>query len=302
MKSTVPILANQGLQNELNKNGYIVVDFLSSTDVQRLSHLFEEMNANRDDIPYDRLYTCLHNPDPKYRNSMSSKIREIINPKIAAHFSDVKNTVYTFQIKGIGPNSELYAHQDWTFTREDEGYRTYTFWVSLVDSNENNGTLSVLPSSHLKLNNIRGAGIEPVLSGKQHEAVPLLTPLSMKAGQLVLFDSALLHYSAPNMSDSIRVSVMTNIMPKNADVYLYFQNKKNVDSADEYLVPDDFFLHYQDFETEYETPPSFGIKTRTVKNSNLLISKLPASVFSETSTSFSRKIGQLVKSMFHGIL
>lgn len=233
---------------------------------------------------------------------MSGKIREIINPKIATHFIDVRNTVYTFQIKGIGPNSELYAHQDWSFTREEEGLRTYTLWVSLVDSNESNGTLSVLPGSHLKLNNIRGAGIEPVLSKKQHEVVPLLTPLSIKAGQLVLFDSALLHYSAPNLSDSIRVSVMTNILPKNADVYLYFQNKEKLELADEYQVPDDFFLHYKDFKAEYETPPTFGIKTRTLANTNGSINSLPIDYFKTKPPKFSNRIAHLVKNMFNGFL
>jgi hypothetical protein len=134
----------------------------------------------------------------------------------------------------------------------------------LIDSDERNGTLSVFPGSHLKVKNIRGAGIEPLFSGKQQEIIPYLTPLSIKAGQLMLFDSALLHYSSANHSNSIRVSVMTNILPADAEVFLYFQNMENSSLVDEYQVPTDFFLLYNDFKNEYERPPSFGTKQRTL--------------------------------------
>ncbi len=262
--SVVPILKDSDLQSKLNTEGFILVDFLTPSEVENLQALFDRLNASRTDIPYDRLYTCLHNPDQNYRQQMNLEIGNILMPIFDRYFSNVKSTVFTFQIKGIGKESELYAHQDWNFTREDEGYRTYTLWISLIDSDERNGTLSVFPGSHLKVKNIRGAGIEPLFSGKQQEIIPYLTPLSIKAGQLMLFDSALLHYSSANHSNSIRVSVMTNILPADAEVFLYFQNMENSSLVDEYQVPTDFFLLYNDFKNEYERPPSFGTKQRTL--------------------------------------
>lgn len=268
-KKVKPVLKSPELQEQLNREGIIQVDFLSETEINQLDSLFHELHDQRDDIPYDKLFTCQHSLDVEYRKRMTTEIGKIIEPLLDRYFSDVKTTVYTFQIKGIGPNSELMVHQDWSFAREDEGFRTYTFWISLVDSDHTNGTLSVLRGSHLFAGDVRGAGLLPSFNGKQSDIVPLLETLSIKAGQLVLFDGGLIHYSAPNLSNAIRVSVMTNIIPSGAEFYVYFQDKDNPKVADEYLVPDDFIMRYKDFEAEYETPPSFGSKTRSIEKEQI---------------------------------
>jgi ectoine hydroxylase-related dioxygenase (phytanoyl-CoA dioxygenase family) len=262
---THSVLKNGKLQNELNESGFIVRDFLEGNEIKRLQTIFNTLHDNRSDIPFDKLYTCQHNSDANYRECMNAEIEAVLAPVIAKHFNDIKNTVCTYQIKGIGDNSELYPHQDWNFTREDEGFRTYTLWISLIDSDETNGTLAVLPGSHLRLTNVRGAKIDPIFSGMQNETIPYLSPLKIKAGQLVLFDSALLHYSSANNSNDIRVSVMTNIIPEQAKVCLYFGKEDSPELAEEYLVPDDFFLRYENFAEEYERPPSFGELSRSVK-------------------------------------
>lgn len=260
-----PVLKDAKLQDRLNREGIIQVDFLSEEEVKQLDALFHDLHDQRNDIPYDRLYTCQHNEDAAYRKRMTDELERIMTPLLDRYFSNVKTTVYTFQIKGIGPNSELLVHQDWSFAREEEGNRTYTFWIPLVDSDTSNGTISVLRGSHIPVDGVRGAGISPAFDGFQKDIIPLLEPLTIKAGQLALFDSSLIHYSAPNESSSIRVSVMTNIIPSNSEVYLYFQNREELELADEYLVPNDFFLHYKDFKSEYEHAPAFGQKTRSVK-------------------------------------
>ncbi|MDC0304005.1 phytanoyl-CoA dioxygenase family protein [Flavobacteriales bacterium] len=271
---TPSIMKDSNLQAELLEKGIVVMDFLSEQQVEKLQQTFNSLNDSRTDIPYDKLYTCLHNSDSEYRERMNKEIETIISPLIDARFKQVKNTVYTFQIKGIGDDSELYPHQDWNFTQEDLGMRTYTFWISLVDSDESNGTIAVLPESHLRLKNVRGAKIEPIFSGNQSRTIPFLEPLTIKAGQLVLFDSALLHYSSANNSSNIRVSVMTNILPEKAKSRLYFGSEKNLGMADEYEVPDDFFLRYQNFAEEFENPPSFSTLIRSVKI-NAEIAKQP---------------------------
>ncbi len=268
--NVLPVLKDEHLQNQLNRDGIILLDFLSTEDVKQLDAIFHELHDTRSDIPDDALYTCQHNPDSEYRGKMHQKIGELISPMIEKVFKDVKTTAFTFQIKGIGPNSELGVHQDWSFAREEDGFRTYTLWVSLIDSDANNGTLSVLKGSHIPADGIRGAGIEPCFEGLQSEILPLLNPLEIKAGQLVLFDSSLIHYSAANNSSSIRVSAMTNIIPSKADTYLYFGSSDN-GSITECSVPDDFFLHYTDFKSEYEKPPSFAKKERVLKPSLIKI-------------------------------
>ena len=258
MKPLLPILKDEKMQQRLNKDGYILLDFFNLKEVAQLQTIFDELHQNRTDIPYNQLYTCLHNPDAAYRKQMHERLSELCKQQLDKYFTEIKNTTFTFQIKGIGPESELYVHQDWSFTDESKGFYTYTFWLPLVESNTNNGTVSVLPGSHRYLREIRGANINPVFDHLRKQLINYLKPLTVRAGQMLLFDSALLHYSSANLSDKIRVSIMTNLMRKEAELFLYFRNKENPEMVDEYHVPDDFFMRYEKFKEEYQAPPAFA--------------------------------------------
>ncbi len=266
MRIPVPVLKDKELQSRLDEEGYVLINLLPKSAVEELSSLFHQLHDNRTDTPYDRLYTCMHNPDLEYRKRMDKEMARIIDPFLNAVFEDAKNTIYTFQIKGIGSNSALRVHQDWNFARADEGFRTYTVWIPLVDCTEDNGTLSILSGSHKTFDCIRGGSIVTTLTGHDSDVRHLLNPMKIKAGQLMLFDSALVHYSANNNSENIRVSAMTNIVSQKADMYLYFPDGNNAEHAAEYSVPDDFFLHYSDYRKEFESPPSFGTLTRVIPN------------------------------------
>ncbi|MBI1286610.1 MAG: hypothetical protein GC178_03435 [Flavobacteriales bacterium] len=300
MNTPIAILQDDRLQTRLNEDGYIVVDLLNEGELSQLRELFHFQNSGRDDIPLDVLYTCEHNPDRGYRVEMNNRIKEIIDPTLARVFKDVRSTVYTFQIKGIGPNSELMVHQDWNFARADEGFRTYTFWVPLVNSTESNGTLSVLPGSHIRFDCIRGAGIVTPIMGHEKEILPNLLPLTVHAGQLVLFDSALVHASASNLSRDIRVSVMTNIFASKAETYLYFPNKER-GKVDEYRVPIDFFLRYSNYRNEFYQPPVFGVLVRTTANPMSEFSSIIAATTFTTPNTGSKVI-RVFKKLINEIL
>jgi hypothetical protein len=260
--SAIPVLNDIQLQSELDTNGYVCLNFLNSYEVEKLTGLFNRLHSNRTDIPYNVLYTCHHSTDMEYRREMCREIEKIISPKLTTVFKNIQHTNFTFQIKGKGPESELFVHQDWSFSKESEGYRTYTFWLPLVDSTTENGTVSVLPGSHRIFDCIRGARITTAIFGHEKELFPYLTPLSVKSGQLLLFDSALVHYSSANLSDHIRVSIMSNIIAANSKLYLYFPSHSKQNTIEEYEVPNNFFLQYRDYKKEYELPPAFGVKTR----------------------------------------
>lgn len=270
IKSPIPILKNDIQQQHLDENGFVLFDFLETSELTTLSNLFDDNHLNNPDIPFDILFTGLHNPDLDYRIKMHEEISAIITPKLQSVFSNIQTTTFTFQIKGIGPKSELGLHQDWSFAREHLGFRTYTFWVPLVNSTESNGTLSIIPGSHLKYDCVRGAGIKTYITDRESELRNSAKTIDIKAGQLMLFDSALVHFSSANKSNNIRVSVMTNIIGKNAQLYLYYPSSTDEAMISEYQVPNNFFLMYADYKQEYFTPPEFAEKIRDFGNEVLL--------------------------------
>lgn len=269
-KAPIPILKSDTLQQQLDENGFILVDFLDAGELTDLSSLFDDHHLNNLDIPMDVLFTGLHNPDLDYRMKMHGEISAIVTPKLQSIFSNIQTTTFTFQIKGIGPNSELGVHQDWSFSREYLGYRTYTFWVPLVDSTDSNGTLSIIPRSHLDYDCVRGARINTHITDRENDFRSIAKTINIKAGQLMLFDSALIHFSTANLSDKIRVSVMTNIIGEDAQLYLYFPSENDDTMITEYEVPSNFFLMYSDYKQEYFAAPSFAKKIRDFDNAVLL--------------------------------
>ncbi|MFN8287511.1 MAG: phytanoyl-CoA dioxygenase family protein [Chitinophagales bacterium] len=252
------ILLNEQYQKMLNKDGIVKFRFLDEDGIEKLLGRYHQLVTPRTDIPYDILYTCLHNPDSNFRNEMNTQIGELLKPYFAKHFKDVQQSSFTYQIKGLGPQSELYVHQDWSFTDEKQ-FRTYTFWLPLMDCFAENGTIHAIKGSHLKLNHIRGAGINAAFDNVQRAIRKYMEPQNVSAGEALVFDSALAHYSPPNNTNSIRVCVMTNLSHKDADFMLYFgkENGKVV-KVDAYKVPPSFFMLYDDFKSEFMQPPSFA--------------------------------------------
>lgn len=260
--SNLQILQNDKLQHTLDTDGVVQVPFADANTVEQLKELCSNISAGKD-LPQDILYTYVHNSDKELVAKMNVGIRNILAPLMDKVFVNYKNTSFTFQSKGLGEKSLLYAHQDWSFTDESK-YRTYTFWLTLHDSYPENGTIYVLKGSHNKLNNIRGAGIEAVCKDVQPEAVASMEPVYIKAGELLVFDSALLHYSPPNTTPHIRISVMTNLAHTDAGFMLYFGHSQgNKVQIDGYKVSANFLMEYEDFKRDYNKPPLAATKVST---------------------------------------
>lgn len=252
------ILINPQHQKTLDKDGIVKFRFLDEEGVAKLLALYHRLVTPRTDIPYNILYTCLHNPDSNFRNEMNMQIGELLKPYFAKYFKQVQQSSYTYQIKGLGPQSELYVHQDWSFTDERQ-FRTYTFWLPLMDCFPENGTVHAIKGSHLKLNHIRGAGINAAFDNVQQAIRKYMEPQTVMAGEVLVFDSALAHYSPPNNTNSIRVCVMTNLSHSDADFMLYFGEDKGANvKVDAYKVPPSFFMMYEDFKSQFLQPPSFA--------------------------------------------
>jgi ectoine hydroxylase-related dioxygenase (phytanoyl-CoA dioxygenase family) len=264
------LLINKSLQTDLDENGYIKIGLLTEFKISELISFYENLTSNRNDIPKDILYTCLHNNDKTFVHKMNTELQRLIIPEMNKVLKNFKFTSFTFQIKGIGHSSELFVHQDWSFSDESKS-RCYTIWIPLHDSTSENGTVYILPKSHQKLHNKRGPGIEPLFSNVQQEIRKYMIPIQVKAGELLLFDSAIAHFSPSNLSNEPRLTVMTNLIHKSAEFMLYFGNETN--EVDSYSVPNDFLVNYDDFKKDYNAPPKGSTYYGTEHQENLVISK-----------------------------
>ncbi len=99
-------------------------------------------------------------------------------------------------------SSEISFHQDNGYGRLEPPL-DLTVWVALVDTDERNGCLWVVPGSHrLGLVEHGRAAVNPVL--REAAAQERAVALPLRAGEAVAFSGLTLHRSGPNLSDAAR--------------------------------------------------------------------------------------------------
>ncbi len=81
--------------------------------------------------------------------------------------------------------------------------------------------------------------------------------VEVKAGEALLFNQRLVHFSPPNTSEEIRYSIISSLIPSEADALLYY--KEQDDSISVFKMKDDFFNNYNNFLEEKDLEPK-GIK------------------------------------------
>jgi len=218
------ILKNNNLENQLSTEGYVVVPFLDENKVLELTNFFIKNHPN--DIP--GFYASAHTQDIDFRNKMNDKIKEIYQDSIQEYFINHEALGGSFVVKTNTQKERLHPHQDWNIVDEVK-YRSFNIWVPLVDLNEKNGAIRVLPKSHLWGLNFRGPNIPDENGEKLNQFWEEMTTLNMKAGEALIYDHRLYHASYPNQTDEYRLATVFGIKPKEADMFYYFGNNGNID-------------------------------------------------------------------------
>jgi ectoine hydroxylase-related dioxygenase (phytanoyl-CoA dioxygenase family) len=133
------------------------------------------------------------------------------------------------------------VHQDWTFVDEPE-FTSATVWCPLVDVDESNGTLVLYRGSHLLGPSWRGSPRLPSRFDGQEDEIRSAhgTPVRCRAGQAVVYDHRVVHWSGPNRSED----------PPQATPLIHLHAEAD-GSVTRYEVPDDFLG-----DLEFGAPPS----------------------------------------------
>jgi hypothetical protein len=70
-------------------------------------------------------------------------------------------------------------------------------------------------------------------------------PVTIKAGDVLVFDPACIHASAPNLSTEIRHAITITVLRKNYQLVYYFRNPELGDNLiEKYYVDENFYFDY----------------------------------------------------------
>ncbi len=236
-----PILQNPSLENQLLENGYVVIPFLTTIEVLTLTDFYYQHHSKS----LEGMYATAHLPDIDLRMKMNNVIKEKFARPIAETFCNATALGGSFIAKGKGGQGTLKPHQDWNIVDENK-YRSFNIWVPLVDVNENNGAICIMPKSHLWMKNFRSANIPSEFQNVEEQLWEKMIQLKMKAGEALIYDHRLIHASGENHSVEIRLTTVFGIIPDEASMFYY--HKKNENTIEEYESNPEFFLYENIFE------------------------------------------------------
>ncbi|MCF8464373.1 MAG: phytanoyl-CoA dioxygenase family protein [Flavobacteriales bacterium] len=233
-------LQNLELDRQLAEEGYVVVSFLNEDEVRVLKKVFEDAHPI-ETVPF---YATAHHQDSDFRKEMSFAISNVIKSHVEEAFENCDLLGASFISKTKNDGSLLQPHQDWNIV-DEEKYRSFNLWIPLVDLTEENGAIEILPKSHNWIRGYRQSSIDCAYRQVHDLVWNNMEPLYMKAGEALIYDHALLHASKANRSSEKRIACASGIIPKEAQMYLYW---KNEDIIEQYECSPEFFMTQNIFD------------------------------------------------------
>lgn len=260
------------LEDEIKKKGYAIISLLpldKITDLNNDSNIL--LNSIDNNLLVDTFLSAGRIDSIETRNASSLSLKKNIVPFIENIFckeeAEIVSGVHLF--KSPGNSSSLNPHQDSSLI-DERNHISYYVWVPFQETNEENGTLSVIPGSHKLSIYQRSLNIPWSLEEYGKILWKFMIPININLGEAVIFHSALIHGSSSNKTSSMRIAANFFIKPKDA-LYLHYYTdaESNFNKIEVYSVTPEFYLSCDIMKRPANKFPLI----KTEFNSNTLYSK-----------------------------
>lgn len=232
-------------QEQFERDGYVVIPMLDADEVAELRRRFEALGSAPGD-PQLACHSSFHTYDRDYKRNVHRAVSEVLAPHVEQHLDRQRMLPSNFIVKWPSGMSGFGLHQDLTLVDEAE-HRSAEVWVALDDTNERNGQLWMVPGSHRWIPTMRGINAFPFPFGATAERIieRHARPVPVQAGDAVIFNHAILHFSQPNRSDAPRMVAITDVIPAEAEhIHLFGDGTGPVAK---YVIDDSFWTDNSPF-------------------------------------------------------
>ncbi len=220
---------NADIQCSFEESGFIKIPLLADHEVQELVKFANEsLHQPRPVIGFaEKLsyYISIFDRNADHKQTVNNLIGQLVQSKLDNILVDYETFYSNFMIK-YPNNGFLECHQDFNLVDESI-YTAFNLWCPLIDTTEHNGGLSFIPGSHKITNLYRGPNMPFSFTSYNDLLVRKGVPLSVKAGECVIFDHKTIHFSTPNQSDQIRYAIQSVLKPVEAESLLYLYDSSS---------------------------------------------------------------------------
>lgn len=221
---------------QLDAEGWTSVPALDADTVASLLRSFDSLEVG----PHEFFATSNDRAGVESRR-IRDELRPVLEELAELIPTPHRPIIVGFISKGAHSGATVDYHQDLTYTDEDV-HRTTLLWIPLVDVDDTNGALSVVPGSHRWSGAVRPGGLtELPTTTLQHEFAERAVDRPLRAGEALAYDAALVHGSSPNRTDAARPVLTVAFVPRDAELRRFHVVDNEVR---EFKVDDDHFVDH----------------------------------------------------------
>ena len=247
------IIIHPSSEREQQDSGYFMAGNVGKKVLRNLKKVFKTQHAFLNKP--SGIYNALYNQDSSYRTALHLGLQEELTPIYDSLFTNYKSIGNYVIAKYPGADSVFDIHQDTTIL-DEFSYTPLNVWIPLQDTDIDNGCLSLVKGSQHFAFPYRGASFMGQFAKLSAEIMPYLLPLKMKAGDILVYDNRLLHYSSPNTTRKARVTIMSGIQHQDAAILTCYQ-KSEAEPIEICQQPEDYLYTYTGFG---KSPVKSGVK------------------------------------------
>lgn len=257
------VFKSDTLAKEFNNNGFVLAGNIGKALLSKVKKVYDELHS----FPINNIgvFHTLYSTDLTYRSKLNNALNTILKPTYDGLFTNYKVTANLVIVKFLHQHSAFGIHQD-TTGLDERKFVPINVWIPLQDTAIDNGCLCLVPKSQKFAFPYRGTSFKGQFDEISAEIIPYLLPIKMKAGDILVFDNRMLHYSPPNTHKNPRIVVMSGIFHQEAEIITCFK-KDNQSPIELYKQNDDYLLTYKGFKTEPPKADS-GIKIKELNINN----------------------------------
>lgn len=252
------IFRDPELNRRFLREGYAVTPLLATDDIAQLRDLYFTLGPD----PNNRLNVefTINFSDDDIRYRMNRGIHRVMAPKLETLLNDYSLMGCNFVAKLPG-RPEMALHQDNSLV-DELNHVSLNVWCPLLDVDEQNGCLTVVPQSHRWSEQFRAHGDwldrSPFADVRDVLDEPRFKKANpMPAGHALFYHSRTMHGSMPNSTADIRLVTLSGLLPKGMAVrYVHRldETKAEVFDADETFYWRELFFAQRPSDT-----PSLGV-------------------------------------------
>ena len=242
------LFADPALQEQFLPSGYVQVPLLSSKEVSDLLKGIGRLRPDDNFNPqageeYRASYHCSFiDTNLDYRRQAFALMKEVFEPHLKRYMPDFEIISANFYVKP--PHAGKFTiHQNWPVLDLED--TTVTLWCPLQNVDVRNGAIHVVPGSHKILPHVEGVLCPPYFKAFEEALIAkYLRPLPMQAGEGLIFDDGLIHWSPTNQSEEPRIAVQILCVPGDVTPFLYFFDRGHPERFEKIEVSPEFFFSH----------------------------------------------------------